>query len=152
MSARFIVLGGLAYFVVANIVGAVTGQLIHGEGGFLEALYRANEAMWRPELNQKPPDLGALMPLWISVGLINSLIVAAVYNLFANAMRGGPIANGLRFGAGAGLIMIGLYASYFGIFALPATIWVTWAIEGLVIYSLGGITLAFIGRRLLQAH
>lgn len=150
MSPKFIVLGGIAFFIVANIIGAVTGQLIHGPGGFLEPLYQAHQAMWRPELNQVPPDLAALAPLWVGMGLLNSLIVTTAYNVFAGALTGSPLANGLRFGAGASLIMVGLYCSYFGIFALPGTVWITWAIEGVFIYTLGGIALGYVARKFLS--
>ena len=46
--------------------------------------------------------------------------------------------------------MVGLYCSYFGIFALPGTVWITWAIEGVFIYTLGGIALGYVARKFLS--
>jgi len=45
--------------------------------------YEATAEFWRPELNQVPPDMGALMPLWITTGLIAAFLSAAVLGWFA---------------------------------------------------------------------
>lgn len=148
MNIKLVLLGGIAYFFVAQIIGAISGPLVHGPGGALEATYKMYSAMWRPELNATPPDLMALMPLWLTTAAINSLIVAAVFGLIRPSLPGGVVAQGLRFGVTVGLIMIGLFGLYFGIFALPAKVWIFWGIEGLITYSVGGIALAAISRKL----
>lgn len=145
----FVPAGGLAFFVVSFLVGGVTGAVLHGEGGLLEPAYRAHAQLWRPELNATPPDLGALMPLWLATGVLHSMIVALVYLLFAPALRGGVLANGLRFGVAMSLLMAGTYAMLYGVFALDGMVWAWWAVEGLVTYLLGGITLAFVAARML---
>ena len=152
MNIKLIVLGTIAYFVTAQIIGAVTGMLIHGEGGMLEATYRAYAAMWRPELNETPPNLGALMPLWLTSSLINSLLVTIAFCLVRPALQGGVAAQGIKFGVIAALFMAGLYGMYFGIFGLPGALWLIWGLEGLLIYSLGGIALAAIGNKLAPAE
>lgn len=142
MNIKLIVLGTIAYFITAQVIGAITGMFVHGEGGLLEATYKSYAAMWRPELNETPPNLGALMPLWITTGLINSLIVAITFSLIRPALQGGVIAQGLKYGVIASLFMAGLYGMYFGIFALPGSLWLAWGLEGLVMCCVGGIVLA----------
>lgn len=148
MNIKLVLLGGIAYFLFAQIIGAISGPLVHGPGGALDATYKMNSAMWRPELNATPPDLMALMPLWLTTAAINSLIVAVVFDLIRPSLSGGAIAQGLRFGITVGLIMAGLFGLYFGIFALPAKVWVFWGVEGFLTYCIGGMALAAISNRL----
>lgn len=147
MNIKFVLLGGIAYFLVTQIIGAISGSLVHGPGGALEATYKTYAAMWRPELNATPPDLMALMPLWLTTAAVNALLVAAVFDLIRTSLSGGAVAQGLRFGLTVSLIMVGLYGLYFGIFALPPKVWIFWGVEGLLSYCLGGIGLAWVGAK-----
>jgi len=151
VNIKLVLLGGIAYFLIAQIIGAISGPLVHGPGGALEATYQMYSAMWRPELNATPPDLMALMPLWLTTAAINSLIVAAVFDLIRPSLPGGAVAQGLRFGITVGLIMVGLFGLYFGIFALPAKVWIFWGVEGLLTYSVGGIGIAAVGNKFAPA-
>ena len=77
MNWKAIVLGGLAYYATAFVVSMVGGVFIHE--GVLDAAYRATESFWRPELVQQPPDMAALMPMWIATGIVTSFILAGIY-------------------------------------------------------------------------
>ena len=78
MNWKCIIVGAIVFFIVSNILGmAVSGPLIHE--GILDDAYMANESFWRPELTQDPPDMGALMPMWLLNGFIVSLIVAGLW-------------------------------------------------------------------------
>ena len=77
LNFKVILLGGLAMYATQWILSMLSGQLIHE--GVLDELYRANAQFWRPELNQEPPDMAALLPRWIAVGLITTFIITAIY-------------------------------------------------------------------------
>ena len=96
MNWKLIILGGLAFYVVMFIVSIPSGMLIHN--GVLDAPYRANSEFWRPELNQDPPDMAALMPRWIGVGLLTTFIFSAIYGWLRPAFSGAPWQKGLKFG------------------------------------------------------
>ncbi|MCH8884888.1 MAG: 3-phosphoshikimate 1-carboxyvinyltransferase, partial [SAR324 cluster bacterium] len=70
--------GGILMYVVQFILGMVSGMFIHE--GVLEPLYAATTEFWRPELNQDPPDMAALMPRWIATGLVTALVYAGIYD------------------------------------------------------------------------
>lgn len=137
MNWKVAILGGLAYYVVAFIVSMATGGWIHE--GVLEASYIATESFWRPELRQDPPDIGALMPLWITTGLVTSFILAAIYDVFRKALAGAAWQQGLKFGIAVWLLHTSLSAAWSGVFNLPYDIWTWWAVEGLI-YTLAGAT------------
>jgi hypothetical protein len=60
---KVILLGGLALYAAQWVVSMVSGAIIHE--GILTEMYQAHASFWRPELNQQPPDMAALMPRWM---------------------------------------------------------------------------------------
>ena len=68
MNWKLIFGGGIVYYAGAWLVAMISGPLIHE--GVLDELYKLHAQFWRPELNQVPPDMAALMPRWIASGLI----------------------------------------------------------------------------------
>ena len=66
---KTIVTGGIVFYVAQFIASMITGMFIHE--GVLDPLYNATSEFWRPELRSDPPDMAALMPRWITVGLIS---------------------------------------------------------------------------------
>ena len=138
---KVIVGGGLLMYVVQFIIGGVTGALIHE--GTLDPLYQATTEFWRPELNQDPPDLAALMPRWIAAGLFISFVYAGIYDNIRSALNGSGLIRGLKFG----VLMAILYAmfglAFSGVFNLPEAIWAWWALEGFIIYPIGGLALGW---------
>jgi hypothetical protein len=138
---KVIVGGGLLMYVVQFIIGGVTGALIHE--GTLDPLYQATTEFWRPELNQDPPDLAAMMPRWIATGLFISFVYAGIYDNIRSALNGSGLIRGLKFG----VLMAILYAlfglAFSGVFNLPEAIWGWWAVEGFIIYPIGGLALGW---------
>jgi len=146
MNWKIIFIGGLAFYAVQWIVSFATGPLIHD--GVLLEMYKQNAGFWRPELNQDPPDMAALMPRWITVGLISTFIMSAIYARIRSAFDGDGWVKGAKFGFMVWVFSACLSAGWSGIFNLPEMIWVWWATEGLVIYVLGGIALGWVAQKL----
>jgi hypothetical protein len=142
MNWKCIIVGAIVFFVVTNILGMfVSGPIIHE--GILDAAYTANESFWRPELTLDPPDMAALMPMWLLNGFIVSLIVAWLYCCFRRCLRGAEWKRGMKFCLCLSIFGTGMILAWSGVFNLPSKIWLWWAIDGLVIYALGGIALGW---------
>ena len=139
---KIILLGGLAFYAVQFIVGFATGPLIHD--GVLLDLYKQNSAFWRPELNQEPPDMAALLPRWIATGLIAAFILAAIFDNVRSALSGSGWLKGLKFGVICLLFSICFALGWSGIFNLPMTIWVWWNVEALIYFLAGGAALGWV--------
>jgi len=139
---KVILLGGLAFYATQWIVSMLTGGLIHE--GILTELYVANASFWRPELNQQPPDMAALMPRWIATGLVTTLIMTAIYDNIRSALDGAAVVQGVKYGLLLFLFSACFSAGWSGVFNLPETIWVWWAVEALVIYLVGGAVLGLV--------
>lgn len=138
---KVIIGGGLLMYVVQFLAGILTGMFIHE--GVLDPLYAATTEFWRPELNQDPPDLAAVMPRWIAIGLFISFVYAGIYDNIRSAFDGSGVIRGLKFG----VLMAILYAMYglaiSGVFNLPEAIWGWWSLEGFILYPLGGLVLGW---------
>ena len=146
MNWKVIFLGGLAYYIAAWIIGMGTGPLLHQ--GVLDELYTATAAFWRPELNQDPPDLAALMPQWIAVGLLGSFILAGIFAHLRSAFSGSGLMKGVKFGLVLFLINTTYAAGMSGIFNLPYAIWGWWIFEGLLYSLAGGAALGWAAQKL----
>ncbi len=138
---KVIIGGGILMYVAQFIVGFATGHFIHE--GVLDPLYRLTTEFWRPELNQDPPDMAALMPRWISIGLLTSLVYAGIYDNIRSAFDGSGMIKGLKFGLIMAIIYILFCAAFSGIFNLPNAIWGWWALEGLITFPIGGLVLGW---------
>ena len=143
MNWKLIFLGGLAMYVVMLIISFATGPIIHE--GVLEKTYRDNSQFWRPELNQDPPDMAALMPRWISLGLITTFIMAALYGVVRSAFAGPEWMKGLKYGFGLAILMCCFSAGWSGLFNLPDSLWAWWGAESFLYYLPGGAVLGWVG-------
>jgi len=141
-----VVVAGLAFYAVQFAVSMATSPLIHE--GVLEPLYQANESFWRPELVQEPPDMAALMPRWITAGLINALLMAWIYLWLRPAFAGASWLKGLKYGFVVALMMAMFDVAWSGIFNLPDAIWFWWAVEGFVYFLVGGMALGWVAGKL----
>ncbi|MCH9025734.1 MAG: hypothetical protein IIA05_01290 [Proteobacteria bacterium] len=119
----------------------ISGPLIHE--GVLDELYKAHAQFWRPELNQEPPDLAALMPRWIATGLIGSFLIAGVYGVVRSSFDGAGWLKGLKYGLVLFLISISLALGWSGVFNLPDELWVWWTLESLFYFLVGGMALGW---------
>jgi len=146
MNIKIALLGGLAFYAAQFIVGMGTGPFIHE--GVLEPLYIANAEFWRPELNQDPPDMAALMPRWITVGIIMSIIMAGIYSFLRGAFSGAAWLKGAKFGLMLTVMTACWSAAWSGIFNLPDAIWFWWTAESLLYYVIGGAALGFVAEKL----
>ena len=145
MNWKLIVVGGLVFFVVTFIVGYGTGELIHN--GVLKESYKATQGMWKPALEQDPPDMGAVMPYWITTALIGAFILAAIYGCVRSALSGPGWKKGLVFGLILwGTVIVWLLDSS-GVFHLPNKIWIWWAVDKLILYLPGAIALGWVGAK-----
>jgi hypothetical protein len=138
---KVIVGGGLLMYIAQFVVSMITGGLIHE--GVLDPLYTATQEFWRPELNQDPPDMAAVMPRWIATGLLGAFVQAGIYDNIRSAFNGSGIVKGLKFGLMLAVIYALFGAAYSGVFNLPDAIWAWWALDGLIIYLVGGIVLGW---------
>ncbi len=144
-NVKVIFLGGLVFYVAMFIISMAAGPLIHE--GVLEPLYKANPEYWRPELNEDPPNMAALMPRWITVGLLMSFLWAGIFDNIRSAFDGSAVIQGVKFGVVVALIYGSTAAAWSGIFNLPETIWVWWSVEGFVNYIAGGAAMGwFVGK------
>lgn len=143
---KVILLGGLAMYLGQWVVSMATGTVVHET--ILAELYQANASFWRPELNQDPPDMAALMPRWITTGLLAAFIMAGIFDNIRSALNGSAVVKGLKFGVIAFLFGVCMSAGWSGVFNLPETIWIWWNIEGLVVYLVGGALLGLVVAKL----
>jgi hypothetical protein len=143
---KVIVLGGLAMYITQFIVSMITGPFIH-ENILVDA-YIATSSFWRPELTQVPPDMAALLPRWITTGVITAFIITAIYDNIRSAFDGSGLLKGMKFGFVAFLFSACLSAGWSGVFNLPSEIWIWWSADFLVMYLVGGAVLGLVTAKL----
>lgn len=150
MSWKLVIVGGLVFWVVTNIVGMFgTGLVIHER--ILDPIYRAHESFWLPELRQDPPDMAALLPQWLAMSLLASLVYAGVYSVVRGCFKGPGWKQGLKFGFCLALIAIVFYLSLSGIFDLPLKMWIWWGVDALVLFLLGGAAMGWAGAKFAES-
>lgn len=146
MNIKIALIGGIAFYVVQFILGMITGSLIHE--GVLEPLYQQTTEFWRPELTQEPPDMEALMPRWITVGVIMAIVLAGVYSVVRSAFNGAGWLKGLKYGIVLLLVTASWSAGWSGVFNLPDMIWVWWTIESILYFVVAGAVLGWVSEKL----
>lgn len=149
MNWKIIFIGGVVMYVAQFIVSMITGPVLHE--GILDPLYKANSQFWRPELNQDPPDMAALMPRWITSGLIASFVLAGIYGAIRDGFGGPGWMRGLKYGVALTLINAVLMLGWSGVFNLPDQVWVWWSAEGILYYVVGGVALGWVAEKLAPA-
>jgi len=146
MNLKVILVGGLVFYVVLFAVSIGTGFVVH-QNLLMEA-YRAHPEFWRPELNMVPPDMMALMPLWVACGLIASFITAFIYDWVRPAFSGSGWQRGLKFGIVA-MLFHGVYIlNWSGVFNLENKIWLWWWLESIVYMLVAGAALGWVAQKL----
>lgn len=142
MKWKCILIGAVVFFIVSNIIGmAVSGPLIHE--GILDAAYQESESFWRPELRQDPPDMAALMPLWLLNGFIFSLVVAGFYCCVRACFAGPEWKRGMMFCITLAFFTAAMMLAWSGLFNLPAKIWVWWAVDGFIAFIPSGLAMGW---------
>jgi len=150
MNWKLIIVGGIVFYAAQWVVGMATGVFIHN--GVLLPYYLETAQFWRPELNQVPPDMAALLPRWIATGLIASFLSVFVYGWVRPALSGAGWLKGLKFGVIAVLFTTGCMLGWSGVFNLPNAIWAWWWFEAVLYFLIGGIVLGWFAERFMPAR
>ncbi len=151
MNWKIVVIGGMAYYATMFVVSMATGYFIHSPEGVLFETYQATASFWRPELNADPPDMGALMPMWIATGLVSALIAAGIYSVVRSSLAGAPWQRGLKFGVIAALFAVISAVGYRGIFNLPDPVWTWWMVDATLLRLAGGAVLGIVAHKVAPA-
>ena len=142
MNWKLILIGGVVLYLVMFALSFITGPVIHN--GILMPTYQATAGFWRPELMQDPPDMAALMPRWVTTGLISSFIIAGIYGHVRSTFTGAGWQRGLKYGFVLFLLTVGFMLGMSGVFNLPDRMWAWWCVDSLIGYSLGGAALGWV--------
>ena len=145
MNGKLTAISALVYFVASWGISFVTGPVVHN--GILKQTYVDTASFWRPELMQEPPDMAALMPRWITVGVIVAIIVGALYATVRPALAGAGWVRGAKFGAGLGILIGAVMFNWSGVFNLPDKVWTWWALEHLVLSTASGAIMGWAAGR-----
>jgi hypothetical protein len=151
MNWKIVFAGGMAYYVAMFIVSLATGYFIHSPHGVLFETYRATAPFWRPELNADPPAMGALMPMWVTTGLIGAFIGAGIYAVVRPALAGPAWQRGFKWGAIAALFAIVNALGYWGVFNLPGNIWQWWMVDATILHLSAGTVLGIVAEKVAPA-
>jgi len=146
MNWKIILIGGLIFYVVLFALSFVTGPVVHNN--ILLPTYQATAQFWRPELMSDPPDMAALLPRWITTGLIGSFVMAGIYDHVRSSFAGSGWQRGLKYGFVLALLSAVFGASMSGVFNLPDRIWAWWSAETLVLYLVAGAVLGLVAEKL----
>jgi hypothetical protein len=146
MNWKVVVIGGILFYIVTFALGFATGPLLHD--GLLKPTYREHSEFWRPELNQEPPDMGPLMPRWITTGVIWALVVAALWDKARGCFSGPYWRRGLTGGLYLAVLYAAVLFQWSGVFDLPDKLWLWWSLEGFLYYLVGGAVLGWVTGKL----
>ncbi len=151
MNWKIVFIGGIAYYVAMFVVSMATGYFIHSPDGVLFETYRATAEFWRPELNADPPEMGALMPMWIATGLLSALVAAGIYSAVRGSLAGPAWQRGLKIGVIAALFALISALGYRGVFNLPDNIWTWWIVDATVLHLVGATVLGVVAQKVSPA-
>jgi len=146
MNWKIILIGGVVFYVVLFALSFVTGPVVHN--GILLPTYQATAQFWRPELMSDPPNMAALLPRWITTGLIGAFITAGIYDQVRSSFTGPGWQRGFKFGFVLSLLLAAANAGLSGVFNLPDRVWVWWSAETLVLYLVAGAVLGLVADKL----
>ena len=152
MNWKIVFIGGIAYYVAMFVVSMATGYFIHSPDGVLYETYRATAEFWRPELNSDPPDMGALMPMWVATGVFGALVAAGIYSVVRSSLTGAAWQRGLKFGVIAALFALVSALGYRGVFNLPDRIWNWWIVDAVVLHLVGATVLGVVAQKIAPAR
>lgn len=150
MNWKLIFVGGIVFYAAQWVVSMATAQVIHEV--VLSDLYLQTAQFWRPELNQDPPDMAALLPHWIAAGLFSSFLLAFVFGWIRSSLAGAGWTKGLKFGVILSLFSAAFMLGWSGVFNLPAAIWGWWWFESVLYFLFGGAVLGWFAERYAAAR
>ena len=147
MNLKIALIVGIIFYLVQFLLGMITGPLLHE--GILDPYYQQTAAFWRPELMQDPPDMAALMPRWITTGVIFAIIIAGIYSMVRSSFSGSGLLKGIKYGVMLTVLMAGWSAAWSGIFNLPDAIWLWWTAESVLYFVVAGAVLGWVSAKLV---
>jgi hypothetical protein len=95
--------------------------------------------------------MGALMPMWITTGLVGAFIAAGIYSVVRSSLTGPAWQRGLKFGVIAALFAIVNALGYWGVFNLPNNVWQWWMTEATILHLVGGTVLGIVAHKVAPA-
>ena len=152
MNWKIVFIGGVAYYAAFFLLSMVGGTFIHSPEGVLGPLYKEFASFWRPELNADPPDMAALMKMWVPIGLLSSLLLAGVYSVIRSSLTGAGAVRGVKFGVIGWIFAAVAAMGYWGVFNLPNKIWAWWLIEGIWMHLIAGGLLGWVAQKVAPAN
>ena len=152
MNWKIVFIGGVAYYVAFFLLSIVGGSIIHGPDGVLGPIYKEFASFWRPELNADPPDMAALMKIWVPIGLLSSFLLAGIYSVVRSSLAGSGIVRGVKFGVISWIFGLVAALGYWGVFNLPNKIWAWWMIEGIWMQLIAGAVLGWVAQKIAPAQ
>jgi len=152
MNWKITIVGGLVFYVVLFAVSMGTGHFIHSqEAGVLAEVYRTTASFWRPELNMSPPDMAAMLKMWIPSGILAAILAAGVYSVVRSSLTGPGWKRGLKFGVIVVIFAMVNALGYRGVLNLPDQIWLWWMVGGAFTNLVAGIALGWVAQKLAPA-
>jgi hypothetical protein len=118
----------------------------------LGPLYKEFASFWRPELNADPPDMVALMKMWVPIGLLSSILLAGIYSVIRSSFAGSGIVRGVKFGVVGWIFAAVAAMGYWGVLNLPNQIWTWWLIEGIWMHLIAGAVLGWVAQKVAPAN
>jgi hypothetical protein len=149
---KIVFIGGIAYYAAFFLLSMIGGSFIHSPEGVLGAVYRETAAFWRPELRANPPDMVALMKLWVPIGLLSSFLLAGIYSLIRSSFSGSGIVRGVKFGVISWIFAAVAAMGYWGVLDLPIRIWTWWLIEGVWMHLIAGAVLGWVAHKVAPVN
>jgi hypothetical protein len=146
MNWKIIFVGGLVYYVAMFAASMLTGPIIHE--GILADAYRETAAFWRPELNAIPPQRMALMKIWLPTWLLSCFLVAGIYSVVRQALKGPAWQRGLKYGVITLAFCLINAMGYWGVFGLPTRIWEWWMVSAAFLHLAGATVLGVVAQKL----
>jgi hypothetical protein len=101
---------------------------------------------------KKPPDMAALLPMWITTGLIGAFLSTAIYMWIRPALAGTGWQRGVKFGVIAFIFQLVVTLGFQGVFNLPMQIWAWWCVEAAAYLLIGGAALGWVAQKLAPAN
>lgn len=152
MNWKIVFIGGVAYYAAFFLLSMVGGWFIHSPEGVLGPLYKEFAEFWRPELNADPPDMAALMKIWVPIGLLSSFLLAGIYSVIRSSFTGSGVVRGVKFGVIGWIFAAVAAMGYWGVFYLPNQIWIWWLIEGIWMHLIGGAVLGWVAQKVAPVN
>lgn len=151
MNWKIVFIGGIAYYAALFLLSIIGSMVIHSADGVLGPVYREFASFWRPELNMDPPDMTALMKMWVPVGVLSSFLLAGIYSVIRSSLAGSAVQRGLKFGVISWIFGLVAAMGYWGVFNLPNQIWFWWLAEGVWMNLIAGAVLGWVAQKLAPA-